>query len=366
MRHITRPFLPILALALAAAAAGCKSKTENEREDSNLARHDFTEEVNRVDVMTLERRDFRKQVISNGRLEARRRAVLSFQTAGHIASVNVENGRRVAAGQTLATLDRKDADLALERARLAYGKARLDLTDNMLQFDYPPETDTASVPDATMRIIYLRSGYLDARHALESARLAVERSTLAAPFAGKVADVKGKAWEQAAGEFCTVIDDGAFNVRFSVLETEIGFIAEGRSVKVHSFNDPETVVAGRITAVNPTVDEHGQILVTAEIPGNGKMIDGMNVRVLAETVVPDQLVVPKSAVLVRDGLEILFRYVDGKSVWTYVHTTAANSAEYVVAPNVDRGADLAEGDVVITSGNLNLGGNTDVEIAEGE
>jgi RND family efflux transporter MFP subunit len=326
----------------------------------------FAAGTNRVEVVTLTERDFHKQVISNGRVEARRRAALSFAGTGRIAAVNVTNGQRVAAGATLASLDTEDATLALERARLDYAKAELDLTDRLLDFDYSPDADTASIPDAVMRVIYLRSGFIAARGSLREAQLALERSTLTAPFAGKVADVKGKVWEQASGEFCTVIDDGAFNVQFSVLETEIGFIAEGRPVKVYSFNDPDSVVEGRITAINPTVDAHGQILVTAQIPGNGKMIDGMNVRVMAEEIVPGQLVVPKSAVVIRDGLEVLFRYVDGKSVWTYVHTTAANSTEYVVAPNLDRGADLSVGDVVITSGNVNLGGGTDVEIVTGE
>jgi RND family efflux transporter MFP subunit len=341
--------------------AGCKGKTK-EGEDTNLARQVFAAETNPVEVMTLTESDFHKQVISNGRLEASRRAVLSFAGGGRIAAVNVANGARVTRGQVLASLDTEDSALALERARLTYDKARLDLADRLLDFDYQPDVDTASIPDATMRIIYLRSGYLDARHALETARLTHERATLRAPFAGKVADVKRKAWEQGGGEFCTVIDDATFNVQFPVLETEIGFIAVGRPVKVYSFNDQDNVVTGRITALNPTVDQRGQILVTAQIAGNGKMIDGMNVRVMSEEVVPRQLVVPKTAVVQRDGLEVLFRYVDGKTVWTYVHVMASNSTEHVVAPNLERGADLNVGDVIITSGNLNLGDGTDVQL----
>ncbi len=352
-------------VVLLCAAAGCKEKTK-EQQDSNLARQAFTKPTNPVEVMTLAERDFHKQVISNGRLEAHRRAVLAFAAQGRISSIGVTEGMRVGRGAALASLDTEDSAIALERARLAYGKAELDLIDNLLQFNYPPDVDTALIPDATMRIIYVRSGYLDARFSLESARLSYENSTLRAPFAGKVADIKQKVYEAAAGEFCTVIDDEIFNVRFSVLETEVGFVGVGQPVKVYSFNDPENIVTGRITSVNPTIDQYGQIHVTAQIAGNGRMIDGMNVRVMAEQIVPRQLVVPKSAVVIRDGLEVLFRYVNGRSVWTYVHTTASNSTEYVVAPNTERGADLSVGDAVITSGNLNLGDGSDVEIAAGE
>lgn len=356
----------ILAVAMV-CAVGCKDKKlSQQQEDTDLARQVFVAETNPVEVIVLEKSDFRKQIISNGKLEARQKAALAFQTSGRLASVGVANGSKVGKGDVLAALDTEDSRLQLEKARLAYRKAELDLSDRLLDFDYAPGTDTASIPRETMQIIYLRSGYIDARHSLETARLAYERSTLRAPFAGKVADVKLKAWEQAAGNFCTLIDDEVFNVKFAVLETEIGFIRTGQPVKVCSFNDPENMVEGRITAVNPTVDANGQIQVTAQIANNGRLIDGMNVRVLAENIMPGQLVVPKSAVVIRDNLEVLFRCVDGKSVWTYVNTTAANSTHYIVAPNTERGAELNVGDTVIISGNLNLGGNTPVEIAAGK
>jgi RND family efflux transporter MFP subunit len=355
----------IILMILLASVVGCKGRKQtDEREDTNLARQTFTAESNPVEVVTLTRRDFHKQIISNGRLEARRKASLEFQTAGRLAKINVSDGERVAKGDVLAVLDTEETSLQLEQAQLAYRKAELDLSDRLLDFDYAPGVDTASVPRETMQIIYLRSGYLDAKHSLEAARLAYRRGTLVAPFAGKVADVKQRVYEEVSGVFCTIIDDAVFNVRFSVLETEIGFIRAGQPVKVYSYNDPENVVTGRITAINPSVDANGQIQVTAEIAGNGRMIDGMNVRILAENIVPDQLVVPKGAVVIRDNLEVLFRVVDGTSVWTYVHTTAANSTEYVVAPNTERGAELTEGDTVIVSGNLNLGDNTAVEIAD--
>ena len=79
-----------------------------------------------------------------------------------------------------------------------------------------------------------------------------------------------------------------------------------------------------------------------------------NVKVVVDKDLPAQLVVPKSAVVIRDGLEVLFRYRDGKAEWVYVHTLSANSEAYAVTANTDRGATLSEGEQVIVSGNLNL------------
>ena len=66
--------------------------------------------------------------------------------------------------------------------------------------------------------------------------------------------------------------------------------------------------------------------------------------------------------MIRDNLEVLFRYEDGRARWTYVHTSLANSKEYVVEANKERGAELNVGDVVITTGNLNLADGSEVTL----
>ena len=133
---------------------------------------------------------------------------------------------------------------------------------------------------------------------------------------------------------------------------------------VSPFADLRKEVKGRITAINPTVDKHGQVLVDAELANDGTLADGMNVRVAVRQRVAGQLVVPKSAVVIRDNLEVLFRYRDGRAQWTYVHTSLANSQEYVVEANTDRGAELNPGDLVIVSGNLNLADGSEVTLGD--
>jgi hypothetical protein len=105
-------------------------------------------------------------------------------------------------------------------------------------------------------------------------------------------------------------------------------------------------------------------LVEAEITNNGTFIDGMNVKLLIEKELPARLVVPKSAVVMRDNEEVLFRYRDGKAHWTYVNTLMDNSSQYVVVANTERGADLQAGDIIIITGNLNLANETEVVVKE--
>jgi multidrug efflux pump subunit AcrA (membrane-fusion protein) len=201
--------------------------------------------------------------------------------------------------------------------------------------------------------------------ALENAERTFRQCDLKAPFSGKVASVKGHIYEQS-GQFCTLIDDSRYLVRFSVLETEYGFVHVGQQVLVSPFVNSDLVIKGSIVSINPTVDQNGQIQVTAQVPGADELMDGMNVRITVENSIPNQLVVPKSAVVIRDNMEVLFRIDpdNGHSLWTYVNVIMSNTMEHVVEPNKDRGADLNIGDLIITSGNLNLGDDAEVVIQE--
>lgn len=341
---------------------GCKEKASDGGADPEMARGRYTAEKNPVSVMALERTTFSKELICNGRLEAQARVTLQFHVQGTIDKVNVRDGQAVQKGQVLAVLDREQPRRQLEQARLQYDKAEMALADRLLDYGYTLQ-DTAGIPADQKRAIYINSGFLDARMALDNAERTYKDCELRAPFSGKAASVKAQPWEQA-GQVCTLIDDSRYLVRFSVLETEYGFVHVGQTVTVSPFAAGSRQVQGSIVAVNPTVDQNGQIAVTAQVAGTDALMDGMNVRITVSNSVSDQLVVPKSAVVIRDGMEVLFRYVDGKSLWTYVNVLMSNSTQHVVEPNRDRGADLSVGDLIITSGNLNLGDDAPVEIED--
>jgi multidrug efflux pump subunit AcrA (membrane-fusion protein) len=163
-------------------------------------------------------------------------------------------------------------------------------------------------------------------------------------------------------EFCTLIDNSLFEVEFPVLEPELTEVTVGKEVKVIPFSMQDKIFKGRITEINPMVDENGQIQLKALLGQSGQLMDGMNVQVLVENAIPAQLVVPKPAVVQRDNQEVLFRIVGGKAYWTYVQTLFENSDSYSVIAHPDKGATLEAGDTVIVSGNLNLAHESSVVV----
>lgn len=361
MKHRTRILLIVCGMALV-SACGMGGKKEV---DEDVGRKKYEVEKNPVDTIVLRKRDFNNQMLSNGRLRALRKSSLRFSGTGVVVKLNVKNGDWVTRGDVLAVLDRRDAELRLQQARYQMEKAKIELRDKLLGYGYK-EADSLRVPEETMRIARIHSGYDDAELGLKGAEMAVENCTLAAPADGRVANLSTKLYEYPSeGEFCQVIDDRVFEVEFAVLETELGNLRIGQRTVVSSFTDPEKTYAGKVMEINPTVDEKGQITVRAQLENPGHLIDGMNVKVFVENVVRDRFVVPKSAVLVRDNQEVLFRMDDkGSALWTYVFVVMANSTSYVVVPNTDKGAELNEGDVVIVSGNLNLAHGSGVAVRQ--
>lgn len=348
-------FICVLAVALASCKSGRKT------EDAKDGKLDYSPQANDVGVMKLKRTDFARQLLSNGKLVALRKSDLQFRTTGKISSINVRNGERVTTGAVIATLDRPDLKIALEASGLSLKKAELDMYDYLVGQGYAAG-DTISVSSELLSTAKMKSGYSVAKNDFARASYEVDGTVLTAPFSGRVANIKQKPFDETpSGIFCTIVDDRSFEVEFSVMESEYSFLSVGLPVRVATFADESKEYSGKITAINPVVDEKGQVAVKAQIFNDGSLIDGMNVKVIVERMIPAQLVVPRSAVVIRDNMDVLFKYTDdGKAHWTYVTILYSNGESYVVEANKDRNAELKEGEQIIVSGNLNLADNSDV------
>lgn len=342
----------LLILVAASVLAGCSGNRKNEQIDESKLQ--YTPEENEVNVVTIDRIPFNIQLLANGKLSASQKSSLYFKESGQIVSINCLNGSFVQAGTVIARLDDSSQKAALEAARIEKERAQIEYLDILAGQGYSI-SDTLSVPDEVKKLAGIRSGYSSALNNYAIARANLQGTVLTAPFGGRVADIRLKKWDRTNAEpFCTVIADQTYDVTFQALEHEYSFIQEGQKVSVSMFGEDEQAISGTVSSINPRVDKNGQIDVTASVPGNRRMLDGMNVKVKLERTVPNQFVVPKSAVVIRDNLEVVFRYNNGRSDWVYVHVVNENSGFYAIEANTDRGAELNIGDEIIVNGNLNL------------
>ena len=340
-------------------------KQKNKEQTEPVATMEQT--IVEVDTIVLRKQTFQKQMLCNGKLVAIHRAELMCPNTGELLKcVNVKNGQRVSAGMVLAVADTRDRNTDLEKARHDLERAMVDLQDKLIGLGY--DADAKNVPADVLKKAEMTSGYYTAKYTLKAAETALANCKLLAPFCGKIADLVARP-HQRGDKFCTLIDDSFFDVEFKVLESELASVVIGTTVKVSPFIDESIVLNGTVTESNPTIDEKGLVSIKARVKNtSSKLLDGMNVKVVVENSVPDMFVVPKEAVVERDGYHVVFVYDKDThhAIWTYVDVLYSNLSSFAITGCEKKNTSVNNYDVVITSGNLNLADDTEVRIASEE
>ncbi|HZH72981.1 MAG TPA: HlyD family efflux transporter periplasmic adaptor subunit, partial [Mariniphaga sp.] len=247
----------------------------------------------------------------------------------------------------------------MEKAEVALEKATIDRLDAIISMGYKGPDD--NIPPEHLNIANIRSGYNQILIQHKEAAYQLANVTLKAPFTGLVEGVTQKAWEKTdqGKPFCTLINNNRFTIRFPLLETEVHEVSSGQNITVAPIANLKPAT-GVITEINPRIDENGQAWVTAEVNNPGGYMEGMNVKVSIKKAIPEMLVVPKQAVVLRQNREVLFRFTHGTSYWTYVEVQDENESQYSVIAS--EGSTLQHGDTIIISNNLNLAHESNVEI----
>ena len=357
MQHIAHTLILAIGVTLVAFPACNTDKKEKPDETVQQLLPDAPAEVTAITLKTV---DFEHELVSNGKISARTVAELKFQTSETIAQIFVKNGSRVSQGQRIALLDTYSINNRLEQAKDALDRSRLEMQDVLIGQGYKLDSlDT--VPAEVMELARIKSGFNSAQTQFNMATHYLQRATLTAPIGGVIANLFAKphTLSSPSDVFCHIIDTRSLEVQFTVLENELGFINIGDNMKIVPFSMPGVEVTGRVSEINPWVNENGMVQIKAAVNYHARLVEGMNVRVSTFRSAGKQWVVPKTAVVLRTGKQVVFTVVDGKAVWNYVQTGLENATEYTITSET-----LKEGDQIIVSGNINLAHESPVTVTE--
>ena len=349
----------ILTLLIACSLFSCKgekgadTKTEKKSKQQSVVRY--------VDTLHLSKQTFNKQIVCNGKLRAITKSDINFTSTGAIAKINITNGDNISKGTLLAQLDTEDANIDLEKAKRSMAKARLDLRDKLIGQGY--NSDTVDVPKTILENAQHTSGYNNALDNLAKAERNLADCYIYAPFSGRVANVESKIYDKPKSILCTLIDDNYFDVEFNLLEAELSEVQKGQKIFISPFIDEKRSYRGEVTQINPLIDEKGQIKIRAKVRNSDNyLIEGMNVKLILNREIKNQYIVPKDAVVLRDGFHVVFRYDNGKAVWTYVDVVESNINSHLITGSKSKETTLADNDAIIISGNRNLADGVKVNL----
>ena len=334
------------------------SSSKNENQDEKGVSVVLPETSKDVKVFTLAYTDFNLEKVSNGTISADQKADLYFQTSEIITSIYVKNGDYVKAGQMIASLDSFKLRNRLNQARENLERTKLDLQDVLIGQGYSL-SDSARIPNEVMQVARIRCNYDNSVNQYELAEYELENATLRAPFSGTVANLFLKTHNMSSPgtPFCSIIGTATIEVVFNILESELSIVRVGNKIWLTPYAILDFSSEGRITEINPTVDKNGMARVKASVNNpNNRLYDGMNVKIKIQQAVPNQLVIPKEALVLRTNKQVVFTFRDGRAQWNYVETGLENSTEYVIVSG------LQEGELIIYDGNLNLAHETPVVV----
>ena len=356
-----RTLIPLWLVAVILLTHSCKTKTEEESSSSAQARIGQKNEATEVRAVPARLAPFEMELVSNGKVEAREKATLNFQVADIIDTIYVSNGSRVRKGDPIAKVNDFNARSQLKEANLNMEKMKLELRSRLMSEGINQLEDTLTMPRQRLQTIMLQSGYTSAVHSFEKAQRDYQNIWTRAPFDGIIADLEAKPFNpsSAYNNLCKIIDDSEMEVVFNVLETEIGYIQPGMEVELTPYANNKITLKGRVKEVNPRIDENGMVKVKAVTTNTQRqLVDGMNVNIILKRTIENKLIVPKNAVLPRQGKKVVFVHEKGKAIWKYVTTGVENSREIAIESGLDAGEE------VIYENNLGLSHESEVKLKE--
>lgn len=342
--------------------------------------------------------DLIKRVSAYGNAEAQKLVKITPETNGKILKLFVKEGNRVSQNTVLFKLDATDAQLSLKRAKNEEIKAYSEFL--VSEMDYNGMNDDRSVKieqaknklaeakkkfdsgaiskkeydqiayscELTIEaagvnrgdVVKSRTGLTGAKLNVENAELDIKKKNVSAPFEGIVTDIKiveGKN-VNAGEETMTLVDYKNIKIAAEVLENEIPALKVGRKVKIDFLAIEGKVYEGVISAISPLIDSEkktGKVYINIPNP-DLKIKPGMYARIRLDAhIFGGRLLVPRAAVLERDGKRLVFVIKNGRAQWEYVRTGLENEEYIEIIPDSEIGIlGVHEGDMVITDGHFSL------------
>ena len=269
---------------------------------------------------------------------------VTTETAGRIVAVTVASGDYVEAGTPIAELDSAQALLVLDRMRLLEADARRGLE----RLERLRNTGSATDLAFQEAELALGSAVLDRREA----ELALDRHRIVAPIAGWVGIFAVEQGDLVASgiEITSVEDRSTLIVDFRVPERVANLLAPGMAVKAAAVASPGQIIEGTISAIDNRVDEDSRTLkVQAALPNEGdRLRPGMAITLALETVGSAFPSVDPLAIQWDSDGAFVWILRDGKAARVKVRVLQRNAADVLVE------AEFQPGDLVVTEGVMAL------------
>lgn len=277
-----------------------------------------------------------------------RRATLAAEVPGTVESVTVDLGDRVERGQLLVKIDTRALEQAAAEAESVFRQTQAQLERARNLFDKRSITKKDLLDAVTNHEV--------AQARLASAELELEKSSVAAPWSGRVTRKHVEVGDYAAPgmPLIELVDIDPLRVRALASASDAPLLEVGSRALVRVDALPERTLEGRVTRMGAELDPAARTLdVEVEIDNpDGLLKPGMLARVeIPRRTVQDALLIPLEAVVDLGDRRVVYVVEDGKARRREVELGSVLGRRVVVASGLDPSARvIVEGTQEVSDG----------------
>lgn len=321
----------VLVLGLALTAAGCKSPEATAQATPGEA----TPPPVDVPVVTATTGSIEASLEISGTLAPRSRVPVKPRLPGTLERVLVDIGDAVTAGQTVATMDRREIDAQVDAAiaAVSVAKASLEnaeagLANAVLEYDRAQVLfDKGALPRqrldgaqtarraGTAQRDLAAANLAQAEAALRRSREVQRDTTITAPVTGFIVERNYDPGAIPGDKPVVVVADlRQMKLEAGVSELEAGRLHVGMKARVEAQAKPGETFDGELAAIAPEVDERNRhFRIEVRVPNDGRqLLSGMYATArVVESTKADAVLLPRGAVTNRDGKRMALKVTDG-------------------------------------------------------
>lgn len=310
-----------------------------------------------------------QSIVNRGIVHAPEDVQIRSEVSGKVIRIFVSESDKMSKGQLIIEIENEEYLIRHERAladrNLKLSQFAVELSHD--RRDLPPEKYYKNISKALDKGEKLNQFFLDKRHETRAIQLGlyqanselmnigllIDKCNIRAPIEGIIYNiqvVEGQSVNMGDELFSIVNLDNLY-VKASVMESDLRYITTGNNAKLNFFSHPEREYEGKIEFIRPIIDKRtlsADIFISFDNP-EYLILPNMNCNVKMIThYIDDALLVPRSAVLIRDHDPLVFVARQNRAFWHYVELGKRNDSYYQILDGIE------EGDRVIIQGHSTL------------
>ena len=288
-------------------------------------------------------------------LSANEEASISSSASGKIISLNIELGSKVSKGQIIGVVDVKQKELNLKSTELNLQKLANDYERDKVLLQGNAATESA--------VTKSKYDYEANKIQADLIRQQIKDGNIVSPISGIIRDKKLIAGEyvNTGVEIASVVDISKLKAVVFVSESDVFKLKEGDRVKVTTDVSRGTVFNGAIRFISPQGDDNHNYRVEIAVANNNSIRLRAGIYVMAEFNVGGNttvLQIPKRALVEGVKNPYVFISLGHKSIKRNLILGRE------IGENIEVLSGLAQGEEVITDGQINLIDGSKIETAK--